>query len=317
MQKIIGLFLTIILVSCSKRRKIEANISEVKVNVSLNRFDQDFYQNIKKLEELKSEYPFLFPKSDHDSIWSNKRTNPDELELFEETQKIYSNIEDLKEQLKMLFKYVKFYDPKFNSPRVITMLTNIDYENRVVYKDSLLLISLDAYLGENHEFYGDYPVYVKQHNRKGQIIVDVASKIIDKQIFPRNKRTFIDKMIYKGKKMFMKDLYLSKLSDHEKIGYRKEKLDWALANEEQIWRYFVEKDLLFSTDKNLDRRFLDIAPFSKFYMEADNLSPGRIGEWLGWQIVRSYMRNNDVSLEELIRLSEEKIFTKSKYKPRR
>ena len=269
MRKIIGLFLTIILMSCGKNRNITTDVSKVKVEFSLDRFDQDFYQSSKSLGVLKNEYPFLFPRSVHDSIWNHKRIDADEVELFEETQKVYSNITDLKEQLTILFKHVKYYNPKFNSPRVISMLTNIDYENRIVYRDSLLFISLDAYLGENHEFYGDYPAYVKQNNRKQHIIVDVASNIVDKQIFPRNKRTFIDKMIYKGKKMYIKDIYLNQLPDHEKIGYRKEKLDWALANEEQIWRYFVEKDLLFSTDKNLDRRFLDIAPFSKFYMEED------------------------------------------------
>ena len=35
--------------------------------------------------------------------------------------------------------------------------------------------------------------------------------------------------------------------------------------------------------------FFDASPFSKFYLEIDNQSPGRIGRWIGWQIVRSYM----------------------------
>jgi hypothetical protein len=75
--------------------------------------------------------------------------------------------------------------------------------------------------------------------------------------------------------------------------------------------------LLFSTDIQLNKRFLDTAPFSKFYMEQDNLSPGSVGVWVGWQIVRSYMKHNDVSLQKLLTINELDLFKKSKYKPRK
>ncbi len=67
----------------------------------------------------------------------------------------------------------------------------------------------------------------------------------------------------------------------------------------------------------MNKRFLDVAPFSKFYLEEDRQSPGRVGEWIGWQIVRSFMKHNDVSLQALIKSSPEDIFKKSKYKPKR
>ncbi|WCC45198.1 hypothetical protein PJW08_03160 [Tenacibaculum finnmarkense] len=86
------------------------------------------------------------------------------------------------------------------------------------------------------------------------------------------------------------------VSDSLKIGYSQNKMRWAESNEAQIWKYFIEKNMLYNTDKELDIRFLDIAPFSKFYLEKDRQSPGRIGEFIGWQIVRSYMQKNDVSL---------------------
>ena len=116
--------------------------------------------------------------------------------------------------------------------------------------------------------------------------------------------------------MYLIDSYLPQIQDSIKIGFSKDKYDWTLANKEEIWMYFIDKDLLFSTDTNLNRRFLDDAPFSKFYMEQDNLSPGRIGVWLGWQIVNAYMQKNDVSLQQLLETDEEIIFKKSKYKPR-
>ncbi|MCH3884161.1 gliding motility lipoprotein GldB [Tenacibaculum aquimarinum] len=319
MRKILFYFLiSFLFLSCDKESKTIVDVSEISVDFSVNRFDVDFYSSTKdNLQTLKNKYPLLFPKGVQDSVWINKINNKDEQELFAETQKEYKDIGSLKEQFTSFFKHVKYYNPKFVAPNVITMLTNIDYDNRVIYADSLLLVSLDAYLGKNHDFYGSYPQYIKQNNTKEHIIVDVANAIIQKQILANTERTFLGKMIIEGKKMYLLDAYLPNISDNEKAGYSQEKFNWAIANEEQIWKYFVEKDLLYSTDAKLDKRFMDLAPFSKFYLEEDSKSPGQIGSWIGWQIVRSYMQNNDVSLRQLLQLDTETIFKKSKYKPRR
>ena len=117
--------------------------------------------------------------------------------------------------------------------------------------------------------------------------------------------------------MYLLDMYLPTISAKEKTGYDVDKLNWARSNEEQIWSYFIEKNLLFSTDRNLNMRFLEIAPFSKFYMEQDNLSPGGVGIWVGWQMVTSYMKHNDVSLQQLLQINELDLYKKSKYKPRK
>jgi uncharacterized protein YjaZ len=73
--------------------------------------------------------------------------------------------------------------------------------------------------------------------------------------------------------------------------------------------------LLFSTDQELNRRFIDKAPFSKFYLENDSETPGSIGVWFGWQIVRAFMEKNAISLQEMLGTDNEDIFKRSKYKP--
>ncbi len=304
--------------SCIDKKQPKIDVSKIKVDFSTKRYDVDFYNaNQQTLPKVKKKYPYLFPKEFTDSLSLAKINDTDEQKLFVETQKKYKDFSDQENQLTSLFKHVTYYNPKFVAPNVVTILTNIDYESRVIYADSLLLVSLDVYLGEDHPFYGDFPKYIKQNNTKNHLIVDVAEAIVDKQFLPTNKRRFIDKMIYEGKKMYVLDRYLPTLSDQEKIGYTLEKLNWAVANEEQIWMYFIDKKLLFSTATELNKRFLEIAPYSKFYMEQDNLSPGRIGVWLGWQIVRAYMKHNDVSLQELLKTDEDEIFSKSKYKPKK
>ena len=304
--------------SCSDKNDSKIDVSKVNIDFSVKRYDVDFYNSTKEtLPKVKDKYPYLFPVEFTDSLSFAKINDKEEQELFFETQKIYKDFAPIEGQLLSFFKHVKYYNPKFKTPDVITMLSNIDYESRVIYADSLMLVSLDVYLGKNHLFYVDYPEYIKENNTKKHLIVDVANAIINKQINPSFKRRFIDKMIYEGKKMYLLDLYLPYVADENKIGVTKDKLNWAEANEEQVWMYFIDRKLLFNTDTKLKQRFIDIAPYSKFYMEQDNLSPGRIGVWVGWQIVRSFMEKNDVSLQQLLKMDEDEIFKKSKYKPKK
>lgn len=102
------------------------------------------------------------------------------------------------------------------------------------------------------------------------------------------------------------------------MGYMPEQIKWCEENEAYIWRYFIENEMLYSDDPKLRTRFMTPAPFSKFFLEIDNDSPGRIGAWIGWQMVRAYMKNNsEVSLADLFKTDAKEIFEKSKYKPKK
>ncbi|MDP5093526.1 MAG: gliding motility lipoprotein GldB [Polaribacter sp.] len=319
-MRFIWAFLMILCVffSCDTPKKSSIDVSKISIDYSIKRFEVDFYTATKEtLPKVKASYPYLFPEAFSDSISLAKIADAQEQELFAETQKIYKDFSDVEMQLTSLFKHVKYYNPSFNAPNIVTIQSNIDYESRVIYADSLLLISLDVFLGENHPFYADFPNYIKQNNTKDHLVVAVAEAIINQQIPPTNNRSFIAKMVHEGKKMALLDWYLPTISEVEKIGYSQEKWQWAVENEAQIWAYFMEEKVLFSTETNLNKRFLEDAPFSKFYREQDNLSPGKIGVWLGWQIVQSYLKHNDVSLQEFLKKDETELFNQSKYKPKK
>lgn len=146
---------------------------------------------------------------------------------------------------------------------------------------------------------------------------DVVSSFAFRKIPSSPDRTLISQMIFEGKQLYAKDLLLPEFSDAEKIGYTPEQIKWCEENEAYMWRNFIENEILYSVDPKLTTRFIAPAPFSKFYLEIDNDSPGRVGAWLGWQIVRSYMKNNNVTLPELLKTDVKEIFEKSKYKPKK
>ncbi len=310
--------LSIAFISCENKDAHLVDLSGIEVNFELFRFDQDFYSaSSEDLDNLKKTYPMLFPSTTPDSVWMAKISDKDEQELFALTQEKYANFDAVQSEFESLFKHIKYYNPKFRAPNIITVLSNVDYEYRSIYTNELLFVSIDVYLGKESPVYGDFPDYIKENNTQDRITVDAANQIINASVRPSLNRTFLGKMIQAGKKLYALDLYVPQKEDHIKIGYSNDKLTWAEFNESEVWRYFIENELLYSTDTKLNTRFLNEAPFSKFYLAQDSQSPGRIGEWVGWQIVRSFMQNNDVSLQALMTMNEEDIFNKSNYKPKK
>jgi gliding motility-associated lipoprotein GldB len=306
------------MVSCKKDTAFKVDVSNLKLDVSIDRFEQKFFKATdSSLLNLKNEYPYLFPIQNPDSIWLNKIKNKDEIALNKDAQFVFKTMDSEKKEIESLFKHIKYYTPNFDSPKIITLITNLDYENKVVYADSLLFVSLDMYLGKDNEFYKEFPTYISQNFDKSQLVVDIAKEIGANYFYPSKKRQFIDLLIDEGKKMYLLDCYLPRVSDSNKMGYLPEEIEWAEMNETEIWKFFIENKLLYSSDPKLSSRFIENAPFSKFFIDIDKESPGRIGVWLGWQIVRSYMKNNNVTLHQLLNADAEEIFKKSKYKPKK
>ena len=307
------------MISCLEEDKLEKEIAKIPLDLKIERFDREFANALPNdIPKLKSKYPYLFPKQFSDSIWIVKLKDTIQQELFSEVNKTFGNFDEQELELTSLFQHIKYYFPGYDTPKVVTLTSEVQYDNRVVLTDSLLLLGLDNYLGENHHFYRSVSRYIAKGLDKQYLVSDVTgafAKTINR--YPRN-RTFLSRMVYHGKELYLKDKLIPQTSDAQKINYTQEELEWAMENEEQMWRYYVENELLYSTSSELDRRFLDPAPFSKFQLELDSESPGRLGRYMGWQIVRAFMdKNPKVSLTELLDIPADDIFKKSNYKPKK
>jgi len=318
MRRIIFIIAIIfVFVSCEKKSKAEKAVEKIPVELKVERFDKLFFETSPKdLDKLKKEFPFFFPKGNDDSVWLNKMKDPIWRELYTEVQKKYSDFEPVKKELTTLFKHIKYYFPETKTPKVITVISEMDYNNKVIYADSLVIISLELYLGKEHKFY-QFPKYLKQNFEQKQIMPDVVSSFSTQKITPVIGKNLLSQMIYFGKQLYLKDILLPEYNDAEKMGYTPEQIKWCEENEGYMWRYFLENEMLYSDDQKLNNRFINPAPFSKFYLEIDNESPGRVGSWIGWQMVRSFMKNNEVSLQEMLKMNAKELFEKSKYKPKK
>ncbi len=319
MLKKLGFFLLLIsLFSCDKKSEIEAKIEKVEVNFELIRFDRKFAESSEEnLPQLKAQYPFLFPAQYPDSLWVQKLNDTIQREIEAEVGKKFPEFSEVHDELHSLFQHVKYYFPDFQVPDVITVTSEVDYKNKTIYTGEYLFIALDTYLGPDHKFYIGIQEFLKKNFRKEQIVPDAAVEIAEKYVPKADSRSFLSHMIYYGKLLYLKDRFIPFKSDAEKIGYTEDELKWVKSNEDQIWRYFIENELIFDTDSKLYTRFLYPAPFSKFYLQLDSESPARVGQYIGWNIVRAFMEKNDVSINKMLNTSAEEIFNKANYKPKK
>jgi len=113
---------------------------------------------------------------------------------------------------------------------------------------------------------------------------------------------------------YFTDALLPEMADSLKIGFSPDQMKWCRNNESQMWTHLVEKKLLFETDPLVIKKLVGEAP-NTYYFTPE--SPGRAAVWLGWQIVREFMRRNpDIPLSQLLAETDyQRILTGSKYHP--
>jgi len=319
MRKILSVIVVIsLMISCNNESKLEQEIAKIDVTVTIERFDKLFAKTTpNSLPKLKSDYPFMFSKRYNDSIWLDRINETLQRQLNIEVENAFADDSSFEDEIQSLFQHLKYYFKIFKSPRIITVTSDVDYRNKTIVTDTIVLIALDTYLGEDHEFYRGIHNYIKQNFKPSQIVSDLATQYAKQNIYQPKRKSLLDEMIYFGKVLYFKDAMIPFKSDEEKIGYTKEQLNWAIDNESYIWSYFVERELLYNTNPKLVMRFINPAPFSKFNLELDKESPGRLGQYIGWQIVRAYIKNNDVTLLQMLSTNAEDIFNNSKFKPRK
>lgn len=309
-----GVLLALLLASCNASS--DPKQEELpEVPFELIRFEALFFGNPSaSLDSIKSEFPYFFPSQTPDSVWVEKRINPLQQELYQATKTLFEGT--LSFRIEQVLRYIQYYFPEEKLPhKVTTLLSDVDYSFRAVDADSLLLISMDTYLGSDHPLYEGIPAYIRKklipEHLESELIDAFAHRFVPK---PEN-RSFLAQLIAEGKRLVLQDYIAPQISGIHHIQYTQEQWDWAIAHEEDVWRYFVDQELLFSTDESLHFRFLSPSPYSKFYSYLDVDSPGRIGQWIGYRIVQAYRQRTNATLNELLVAPAQDILKKARYNP--
>lgn len=245
-----------LLISCNA--KLESEIQAIPMDFEFHRFDKEFAKaNKESLNEIKETYPIFFDPSLEEDFWIEKLQDSLQLELESEVIKAFPEDEAIYKPIKSVFQHIKYYFPSFVPPVVYTSTTDVAYGTKVIYGDKIMVIGLDNYLGENHYFYEGIQKYFVQNMNSNRIPVDVAIELATHNVAPIQDHSFLSQIIYFGKILYMTEMWNPKAPESLIIGYTEKQWEWVIENEEDIWRYFIEKEILYSTDSGLKQRFID------------------------------------------------------------
>ncbi len=243
-------------------------------------------------------------------------SNPHIDTLSVEIDRVFGDLSDLTSELESAFRHLKHYFPDAEIPKVQTIATGLMHD--MYFSDSLIVIGLDYYLGEGAKFrpLNMYNYILRRYSP--EYIVPSIMLLYGISPFYNNTdvsdKTILAEMIAYGKSFHFAKHMMPCTPDSVMIWYGREEMEDVRENKKVIWAHFVENQLLYETNHEVKRKYIEDRP--KTYDIGDK-APGRIGTWLGWEIVNAYIdRKPETTLAELMATSApQKIFNESKYRP--
>lgn len=226
----------------------------------------------------------------------------------------FANVDSIQNVLNIAFSRLHYLYPDWVIPTVYLFVSG--FNSSVVYYDNMLGVGVDMYLGSDYPYYNQVVYdYQKSTMEKEYVVRDLMSMYLAYNIAYNSKyNRLLEQMIFRGKQLFLLSQLLPDAPAWQVIGYTPEQWAWCEHYEQAIWNRIMEKRDLFKTESRILNSYMNEGPFTA---EVTQDSPGRLGLWVGWQIVKSYMHHNqEITIHDLINEGDaQKILEQSFYKP--
>ncbi len=340
MKKIVPALIIFFAANACKSKKNIPDVSDIPVTISIERFDKAFFSLdtnniVPGLYKLNQQFPYFINDFTTNILGAEPLSDTSKI-AFAATRQFLSsywpakdsiegkfeNLSWLEKELKQSFKYVKYYFPKYQLPqKVVTFIGPFDAPG-VAITQYALAIGLQLYAGKNFSFYTSmqgqemYPTYISRRFEPSYITSNCMKAIAEDLFADKSgNKPLIEQMIEKGKYWYLVNQFLPEAPDSLITGFTQKQNDWCKANEGLIWNYFLQtNNELYTIDPDIIKNYIGEAPNTIGMPDA---SPGNIGQWIGWQIVKNYAdKNPSITPFQLMTTDAKKIFEETKYKPR-
>lgn len=327
---------TSFLYSCTDKKNKQIDVSKVPIQFQSFRYDKLMYQcDTNKLEAAVEALGKNHPE--FTSVFFNEMTGfarngldptfyasfrhfltyKDYRNLYDTVQAKYPDVKDLNSELKRICQRVTYYFPNKKVNTVYYFISGLNQWSAVTL-DSIIGIGLDMHLGKQYPFYESIqlPQYQIDKCEREYIPVNV-SKVIYEDMFPfaPEGKTLLEMILERGKQLYFTEHILPEAKDQLLAGYTPAQLQWCQENESMVWSFFAKKNYLYSTNWQEILRYVNDGPTST---GMPSESPGNIGSWMGWQIVRAYAKNNpNKNLKDILtdKIEAKEFVRLAKYKP--
>ncbi|MCT4580215.1 MAG: hypothetical protein N4A35_02270 [Flavobacteriales bacterium] len=311
--------ITLSLVTCSSD-PLAVDVSGSDVDIECHRMEQELFQDgltdIDGLNrKLLEKYGFLYESFIAKMIVEGSAHDPAigvRLSQFRKDSVIRSIYRDIDAEFKdfsayekrfeKAFAYYHYYFPDSSLPDLVTFYSN--FNAKIFPMENTLAIGLDMYLGPENRSVKRIPIdvlpqFIKNDMDKRYMVADgMKYWLLNRFYDEKAGDDFVSKIIELGKIMYLLDAVLPDVSDDVKINYTPEELNWVQNNENNIWKTLVDDEVLYTKNPMTINQYIVDGPFTK---GLPNESPSKVGIWVGWQIVRDYVDENDVDVLSLLK----------------
>ena len=318
--------------SCTNN-PLDIDTSSIQLTLKINRFEKELFNkknnlNSTNIEKLAANYHPFFDNFTQEIINIGNANNSNfsyQLnafvndkyinEIYADVEKKFSDFSAYENQLTEAFKHYSYYFPNKKIPTIITYLSGLNYA--IATGEDYLAIGLDMFLGKDYKPYIQLqlPDYKRQAMTKDYLVSSVLLGWISTEYeIQEPQPNLLAEMIHQGKILYLLDALIPEEDNYKKLSYTETQYAWCKKNKKQIWFYMMDNKLLFTKETTQIIKFMGEAPFTQGFPEG---SPGRIGHWLGWEIVKAYMnKNTTITIKELMQQTDaQEILNKSNYKP--
>jgi len=324
------------------------DVSGIEVKTDIRRFEQALFSldtsNFEaNLAVLEAEYPdfskiyfgqilgstdsLIAPEGHPDYVKGFIRY-PTVRQLYDTTQVIFNDFSEIEREFQQAFQFLKYYFPNQSTPAITTFISEYSVA-AFIYGDDQLAVGLDLFLGENYPYrqYNpgnpNFSEYLTRTFNKEHLVAKTLQPLIDELLGSPQGVRLLDMMTHNGKELYILDKLLPYAPDSVILEITSQQVKWLKDNELEMYAYFLKEqsgasaqNLLYSADWQEIRKYVEYSPNSPGMPQE---APGRTANWLGWQIIKAYMKQfPETTMQQLIDLKDaQKLLDDSKYRPKR
>ena len=323
-MRVVHLMICLVFLASCSSEPCRESVEPEEIVLEVERLEQELFnsQSSEEVEDFLQKHPDFaqfFLHSDQylaDSIMANRLfgliKNPAIDTLYQESIETFKNFDDVVNTLEAGLGRLKVYYPKTPSPTIQTVVTG--FYNDLFISNEHIMIGIDFFIGENATFKPQQiPNYILSRYTTDHLASSILQFISSQYISTSGSDEMIAEMIDHGKSYYLLSKILPCTPEQILIGYTEEVWEDVFENDRIIWANFIQNEWLYETNHSIKQKFLGERP--NVY-EIGDKCPGRIGAWLGWQIVNAYAEKSGASVTEIMAETNlNKLFAESGYKP--
>jgi hypothetical protein len=308
----------VIFASCS-RNPLNVDASETKVTIEYIHLDsiyrtavsrdllayhRQFLKEIPEIYQYELGYCLRFANSSDSALVNGLSlflADSYIKQLEKQLEKDFRDVTKFKKEINGAFTYLKFHFPDKPTPKHVVFMNSLFQSSAFVTKNEIG-IGIERYLHSSlpviRKLPGqEFPKWMRDDWDVTFLARDAVCSWVMTHIVPEKEGNLAEQVIRWGKILYITHAAFPDMGPSYAIRYSEKDYNWALTNEAQFWKYLVDQKMLFMTNERDVANFLREGPFTAGIPKK---GPDRLGQFLGYQIVRKYMESTDDSFSEMI-----------------